>query len=209
MIGDRLVITDYHRQNGKIISKAAFERVQDIDRIFALTVAGESGSGKSETAATTAEELSRLGLKAAILGQDDYFRLPPRSNAKKRREDIRWVGMGEVQLDLMDQHLRQAKEGTPSIVKPLVFFEEDRIGEETINLKDVDVLIAEGTYTATLKHADLRIFIDGTYHSTLKHRKERALDEAEGEFIENVLEIEHQIIYKHKAGADIILPPPY
>ena len=207
MIGDKLVITDYHRENGKKVSKVILERIGELDRRLTATVAGESGSGKSETAATTAEELEKRGIKTVILGQDDYFKLPPRSNAAKRREDIDWVGMGEVRIDLLNQHLREAKEGAQKILKPLVFFEEDRVGEETLSLEGVDVVIAEGTYTTALLEADVRAFINATYHGTLEHRRQRARDETEGDFIERVLEIEHRIISSHKERADIILPP--
>ncbi|MCP4604841.1 MAG: hypothetical protein GY847_30700 [Proteobacteria bacterium] len=207
MIGDKLVITEYHRQNGKKVAQLVLKRMKDVDRAIAVTVAGESGSGKSETAATTAEELEKHGFTAVILGQDDYFKLPPKSNASKRSEDIDWVGTGEVRLDLMDEHLRAAKQGRKEIVKPLVYFEEDRIGEETLQLEGIDIIIAEGTYTSILEEADVHAFIDATYHATLEHRKKRARDETAGEFIERVLEIEHQIISKHKERADIILPP--
>ena len=207
MIGDRLVITEYHRENGRKIAEVFLSKYRNIGRPTAVTVAGESGSGKSETAAALAEILEKEGLKTLILGQDDYFKLPPKSNSERRRRGIEWVGMGEVNMDLMDEHLHAAQNAQPRIVKPLVFFEEDRIDKETLSLEGVDVLIAEGTYTTALDAADFRAFIDADYHQTLSHRKKRARDEVEGAFIEQVLEIEHQIISSHKVRADIVLPP--
>ena len=207
MIGDKLVITAYHRENGRKIAAAFLPMYRNIGRPAAVTVAGESGSGKSETAAALAEILEEEGLKSLILGQDDYFKLPPKSNAERRRRGIEWVGIKEVNLDLMDEHLQAVKKAQPFIAKPLVFFEEDRIDKETISLKGVDVVIAEGTYTTALNEADFHAFIDADYHQTLTHRKKRARDEVEGTFIEQVLEIEHQIISSHKARADIVLPP--
>ncbi len=207
MIGDKLVITEYHKENGKQVADAVLEQIKSLDRIFTLTVSGESGSGKSETAATTAEALSKHGYKIAILGQDDYFKLPPKSNAAKRREDITWVGSNEVRLDLLDEHFKKAKQGAKEITKPLVYFEEDRIDEEILSLEGVNVVIAEGTYTALLEEADFHAFINATYHHTIEHRKKRARDETEGEFIEKVLEIEHNIISANKERADLVLPP--
>jgi uridine kinase len=208
VIGDKLVITDYHRSCGRLVAEALLPLLEKTERKLAITVAGESGAGKSETAATTAEELERRGYKTLILGQDDYFVLPPKSNATKRQTDIGWVGPGEVRLDLLDQHLEAAKTGTAQITKPLVHFEEDRIGEETISLEGFDAVIAEGTYTTLLDQADFRAFIDRTYRDTLEHRKKRARDEAEGEFIERVLEIEHRVIRDSMTRADLVLPPP-
>ncbi len=207
MIGDKLVITEYHLSNGRKVALAFAELLKKSDRTFTIAVAGESGSGKSETAATTAQELEKLGKKVLILGQDDYFVLPPKSNSARRLEGIDWVGPGEVRLDLLDEHLAAAKRGDTSITKPLVHFKENKIGEEIVSLEGVNVVIAEGTYTSILEEVDFRAFIDRTYHDTLKHRKKRARDPAEGEFINRVLEIEHEIISAHKARADIVLPP--
>lgn len=206
MIGDKLVITEYHRENGRKVVEAALGHIERANRTFTLTIAGESGSGKSETAATTAKELDARGYTVLILGQDDYFKLPPQSNAKKRLKDISWVGLGEVHLDLMNEHLKMAKAGAAELVKPLVYFDEDRIGEEILSLEGINIVIAEGTYTTTLEEADFHAFIDATYHMTLAHRKKRARDETEGAFIEQVLQIEHQIISKHKERAHIVLP---
>jgi uridine kinase len=209
MIGDKLVIETYHEENGRRVAEACLPRIKDANRIFTLTVAGESGSGKSETAATTAHELEKAGYRVAILGQDDYFRLPPKSNSQKRKEDISWVGTGEVRLDLMDAHLKAAKEGQTTIIKPNVLFDENTITEETVSLEGIDVVIAEGTYTTSLNEADFHAFIDKTYHDTLAHRNKRARDETEGAFIESVLEIEHKIISALKPRADIVLPKSY
>ena len=209
MIGDKLVIEAYHEENGRRVAAACLPEIKAAGRVFTLTVAGESGSGKSESAATTAHELELAGLRVAILGQDDYFKLPPKSNSAKRQQDISWVGMDEVKLDLMNAHLKAAKEGQQTIVKPNVIFEEDTIGEETISFEGIDVVIAEGTYTTALDEADFHAFIDKTYHDTLAHRKKRARDVTEGKFIEAVLEIEHKIISGHKSKADIILPKHY
>ncbi|MBN2803419.1 MAG: hypothetical protein JXR91_10015 [Deltaproteobacteria bacterium] len=209
MIGDKIVIEDYHKENGRRVAAAALPKIKECDRVYTLTVAGESGSGKSETAATTAMELEAAGLKVLILGQDDYFILPPKSNSAKRKEDISWVGMGEVKIDLMDEQLAKAKAGEKSLTKPNVIFEEDRVDEETISLEGVNVVIAEGTYCTALKEADFHAFIDKSYLDTLAHRKKRAREETEGAFIENVLEIEHKIISSHKSLADIILPKSY
>lgn len=206
MIGDKLVITEYHRDNGKKVAEAVLKKLKETSEPLAVTVAGESGSGKSETAATTAEILESNGVKTLILGQDDYFQLPPKSNAAKRKVDISWVGMTEVRLDIMGEHLRAIKESKTQITKPLIYFEEDRIGKETLDLTGVRVVIAEGTYTTSLD-ADVKAFIDATYHHTLEHRKKRARDATEGAFIEKVLEIEHQIISAHKSLAHVILPP--
>ena len=64
MIGDKLVITEYHLSNGRKVARACADQLKKSDRTFTIAVAGESGSGKSETAATTAQELEKLHLSS-------------------------------------------------------------------------------------------------------------------------------------------------
>ncbi len=208
MIGDKLVITEYHRRAAAKIYSKLSEILPRANNGVAVTVAGESGCGKSETAAVLAELCEKDGHKSLILQQDDYFIYPPHTNHAKREEDINWVGMQEVKLQLMDENLRDIKEGNKKVLtKPLVIFDEDKITEEQVDISNVKVVIAEGTYTTTLQNADLRGFIDRDYRQTKKSRLARSRDPAT-EFLEKVLAIEHEIISKHKQLADIIIPPP-
>ena len=89
-----------------------------------------------------------------------------------------------------------------------MIFDEDRISSETVDFRPFKVLIAEGTYTTTLQHAHCRIFIDRNLHDTREARSERAR-EAQDEFLERILTIEHEIISKHKEKADIIITNEY
>jgi uridine kinase len=207
VIGDRLVITDYHREGAAKIFDALRARL-DHEGTLALTVAGESGSGKSEMAYCLAELLTQESWTNLILGQDDYFKLPPRSNHEKRLADIDWVGPGEVRLDLLDEHFATLKiDPDRPLTKPLVYFEEDRIGSEVLPAGRRDVVIAEGTYTTLLANADVRTFIDRDYKQTKMSRLRRARD-PDVEFLEQVLEIEHREIATHRTRADVIIDPP-
>ncbi|MFX1250869.1 MAG: hypothetical protein ACFFCZ_04560 [Promethearchaeota archaeon] len=211
MKGDKLLITDYHRKAARIVLdylKNNAKLPTSSDQTLVITVAGESGCGKSETAAVLTELCEKEGFKTLILQQDDYFVYPPKTNHNTRLKDIGWVGTNEVKLDLIDQNIAQIKQKTHSkIKKPLVIFEEDKITEEEVEITNVQIVIAEGTYTTLLKNADIRVFIDRNYHQTKKARLARNRDPAVG-FIEKVLEIEHKIISQHKQQADVIISPP-
>jgi uridine kinase len=182
---------------------------------FALTVSGESGSGKSEIAHCVKDLLEQEGKKVAILGQDDYFRLPPHSNHRQRTKDISWVGPREVQLDLMDYHIEKLLDANGyTVIKPLVHFKEDIIATEPIE-GPFDVVIAEGTYTALLSKPAVKAFIDRDFRETKKDRLARNRDQAlendkDGQltFLEEVLTIEHQEIKNHKSKTNVIIPPP-
>ncbi|UCF99715.1 MAG: hypothetical protein JSV89_09285 [Spirochaetaceae bacterium] len=208
MIGDKLIIKDKHRQAAEQVMEHILPQVRNCSRVFAISIAGESGSGKSETGQAVADALNKRGFETIVLQQDDYFIHPPKTNDRTRRRDIGWVGMQEVRLDLLDVHLGELRAGAEKIVKPLVVYGEDRITEETLSLEAVAVVIAEGTYTTALENVDVRVFIDLTYLQTLQSRLERAR-EAQDEFLEKVLEIEHRIISTHKRRAHLIINRDY
>ncbi len=208
MRGDKILIEEHHRNAAVAIAERVVERIHDADRRFTITVAGESGSGKSETAQALADALGEHGIAAVVLQQDDYYVLPPISNDRARRANIKWVGTTEVRLDLIDAHLAAARDGADSLTKPLVIYEDDRIEEETIELGDAKVVIAEGVYTSLLEQVDLRVFIARSRLETLAHREKRGREKIEP-FIESVLEIEHEIISQHRARADVVINSDY
>ena len=210
MKGDSIVIEDHHLKAAKQIVSVLLPMINNSEGKFALNVAGESGSGKSEIATAIANELEREGIRSVLLQQDDYFVYPPKTNDRTRRKDINWVGPQEVHLDVMDQNIRDILDGAKEIEKPLVIYEEDSITRETISAGDVKVIIADGTYTTLLKNLTARTFIDRTFTDTRKHRERRMRDASElDEFIDKVLEIEHRIISSHKPTADLIISKDY
>jgi len=211
MKGDIIVLEEHHIAAAAAIVPDILDAVGSKDARYIVTVSGESGSGKSETGKAIADELAKHGIAAVLLGQDDYFRLPPRSNDAKRREDDSWLGPHvEVDLDLLEQHLIDAISDVDEIVKPLIDYDENSVGTETIDLTGIKVVIAEGTYTALLKHVDTKVFIARNRVDTMEHRQKRNRGSEVGDpFIENVLRIEHKIIAGHRHLADFVITRDY
>jgi uridine kinase len=207
VIGDKLVIEQHHTDRAAEICELLAERVKAGGKL-ALTVAGESGAGKSEMAFEIHRLLNERGIKAEILQQDDYFVFPPRTNHEMRRRNLEQVGPYEVKLDFLDSNLRSFLRGESPIYKPLVVYDQDRITTEEMDVGDLAVLIAEGTYTSLLRFAGFRVFIDRDYRQTLEARMRRARDKWEP-FIQDVLEREHQIISLHRALADVVIPADF
>lgn len=205
MIGDKLVIEPHHTERGAEICE--FLKNQELDR-YCVSVAGESGAGKTELAYEITRQLLEVGIGTEIIQQDDYFVFPPKTNHEMRRRNIEQVGPFEVKLDFLDSNLRSYKRGECPIYKPLVIFDEDRITAVEMDLIDVKVVIVEGTYTSLLNFVDLRVFINRDYHQTLDARKRRARDKFEP-FLIDVLEREHNIIKHHKSRANLIIPPGF
>jgi len=211
MKGDILVLQECHRRAAGAIVPQIIDAIRRKSTRYTITVAGESGSGKSETGRAIADELEKHGIRSVVLGQDDYFVLPPRSNDKERRNDPQWLGPHvEVRLDLMEQTLVSAIRGSREITKPLVDYDANTIQEETITLDGIGVLIAEGTYTSLLKHVDTRVFIARNWMDTLEDRQKRNRGKEVGDpFTEQVLSTEHKIIAGHKQLADFVITKDY
>jgi len=208
MIGDKLVITDYHRQAAARILPGVQQALNGPEDCVSVSIAGESGSGKTEIANCLAALLEMEGWHCLILCQDDYFRLPPKTNYLRRKSDIEWVGLGEVRLDLIESHLRALKEHPDKpLSKPLMMFEENLVTCEIIEPGVRNVMIVEGCYTSLVDGIDIRAFIDRDYMQTHRARKHRARDPNEA-FLERVLAIEHQEISTHKSRADVIIDGP-
>jgi uridine kinase len=203
MIGDKLLIEQHHTDRAAEICDLVASRKQP-ERRLTLSVAGESGAGKSELAYEIYRLLNERGIKAGILQQDDYFVFPPKTNHEMRRRNLEQVGTYEVKLDFLDSNLRSFKREESPVYKPLVVFDEDRITTEEMEVGDLAVVIAEGTYTSLLRFIDVRVFIEGDYRQTLEARKRRARDTFEP-FVEDVLEREHQVISQHKEMADLVV----
>ena len=208
MKGDVILVGEEHREAAERIVDRLLDEIEATGRRFTITVAGESGSGKSETGQAIADELNGRELPAVVLQQDDYYVLPPKFNDAARRANFAWVGTTEVRLDLLDQHLDAARAGAGSITKPLVIYAENRIDQEAISLEGIRVVIAEGVYTSLCENVDRRVFIGRNRLETLEHRMKRGREQFDP-FIEKVLTAEHEIISKHRARADIVITREY
>lgn len=204
MRGDKIRVQDIHRKAAVQIVRIMLPSIMANNGRYAISIGGESGSGKSELAVAIAEVLDKHGVGSLILQQDDYFVHPPYTNDARRREDINRVGLNEVHLGMLDDHVNAIIKGEKSVEKPLVVYQEDRIVTEALPVDRIDVVIAEGTYVTLLENVHSRIFIDRTYEQTISARLKRNREPFDP-FLERVLEIEHAIISSHRDYADIIV----
>lgn len=207
MKGDVLVLQAWHRRLAGEIVAHILDRVKGASTRYAMAVAGESGSGKSEIGQAISEELAKHGITSVVLGQDDYFVLPPKSNDQERRRNPDWLGPHvEVRLDVLENNLASAIRGHDTITKPLIDYDANTVGQETVDLAGIQVLIAEGTYTSLLKHVHSRVFIARNWMDTLADRTARNRGSEVGDpFIEQVLRTEHMIIAGHRQLADFVI----
>ena len=209
MRGDKLLIKKYHTHAAEKCVSHILPKILSSPTKYVITVAGESGSGKTEVSHEIARFLGKKGIKSVTLHQDDYFKLPPKTNHSARRKNLSIVGTSEVKLALINKHINLFKQSeVSSFKKPLVDFDKDRIGEETLRCKRAQVMIIDGTYTTLLKNIDTKIFLSRNYNDTLKTRLERKRDKID-KFDDKILTTEHNIIAKHKKLANIAFRKDY
>jgi uridine kinase len=200
-----------HKHAARIIISGIIDEIRKKHGRYIITIAGETGSGKTETGKEIVNELESQGLGAILLGQDNYFFLPPKANDASRKSDPEWLGPHkEVNLSLLEKNLIDSIRGVDSIVVPHIDYYSNNESRQSVSLINIKVLVVEGTYTSLLKHVDTKIFIDADYKDTLKYRKMRNRgNEVDDPFTEGILETEHKIIAGHKFLADFIITKSY
>ena len=203
MIGDSQILDPKYLKTADAILQHLL-----ITKTQCIGIGGESGSGKSVTALALQHQLNAKGIETALLHQDDYFFLPPKSNHLKRQENLEWVGLKEVNLSLLNEHCQAFKNAAKSIQKPLVNYPENSISTEVLSLENTQILLVEGTYCLNLNCLDVRIFMSRNYHQTLENRRARARDLID-DFTNQVLEIEHQLIAPLAQNADLLVDTNY
>lgn len=200
-----------HELASKAIVPQIINQINEQSGCYCIALAGESGCGKTETSKALANELSQIGIKTVIIGQDNYFYLPPIANDARRKSDSSWLGPHkEVNLPLLDETIQQAQKGAQTITLKHIDYQSNIETDIQMEINRVKVIIVEGTYTLLLKHPDCKIFIEANYHDTLPYRQLRNRgNEVHDPFVENILETEHKIIAGHRYLADIIIHKDY
>lgn len=211
MIGDRVFIKPHHTRVAVEILDLCVESVTTAVRegaMWVVTIAGESGCGKSETAAEVTRLLRERGAPTLLLGQDDFYVFPPKTNRKMRERNPEQIGPAEVKLDYMDALIHATRQGISRIWLPEVHFDSDRIDHVVCEVAGTKAIVVEGTYCTRLEQVDTHVFIDRSYHQTREDRLARARDALDG-FEEEILRIEHEIIRQQLDQADLVVTGDY
>ncbi|MBP7821361.1 MAG: zeta toxin family protein [Saprospiraceae bacterium] len=208
MIGDKLNILPEYFQLYTPIADDVLKSHANSER-FVILIGGESGSGKSVLSTCIAQLLEEQNINCSLIQLDDYFKLPPTTNHKQREQNLSNVGVHEVNMELLQQHIDIFLENKTSyITKPLSSHETNTISAEHFNLEGVKALIIEGTYALYLQHAAYRIYINRDYISTKANRIARSRDIID-EFSEKVLAIEHRLVTKSATDIDCTIQNDY
>ena len=191
MIGDKITLKSEHLSLANKLLDTV-DSLRSSER-FAIAIGGESGSGKSTLALAIKEILDQRNIPSFVFHMDDYFILPPKANHKARVKDLSRVGISEVDMDLLSNHVDDFIEGRKAVTKPLVDYENNIIGEEEVDSDHYRVAIIEGTYVLTLPQPELKVFMLRDFRDTFEARRNRGRDPVD-DFNNTVLQIEHNII---------------
>ncbi len=167
-------------------------------------LAGESGSGKSVTSESLAQSFADAGIRTAVINQDNYFLLPPRTNHERRLESLAHVGPHEVNMALLARHIEAFRAKDADVVGPLVDYPGNRFVTQHFDFSAADLLLVEGTYVLELGDLDARVFFAATYKDTELRRRARNRD-IDVPIIEQILAIEHEIIARQASVADLLV----
>lgn len=204
MLGDVLLIAEKHEKAGSQI----VARIDEIasDKVV-VAIGGESGSGKTELAHVVARALKDRGRLAKVLHIDNYYKVRPQDREAWRRENgLESVGLGEIDWDLLDEHLNAFRAGGGAVL-PCIDLLTDQIDELRTDFAPIKVAIVEGLYPLHVD-ADLRIFIDLTYHETREAQLLRR-KEPQTEYRLCVLEREHEVVQSLRHLADVLVTPDF
>lgn len=209
MIGDKIIIKPSYFQ----LSRELLQNLEKLIPIepqtkWTIGIGGESGSGKSVTAQCLALELEKAGIASLVLHQDDYFKLPPRSNHQNRLKFPDQIGPVEVRMHLLQKHIQDFLGGTEKIEGPEVNYHQNSIGEKVLHLGKARVLIVEGTFAMNLQNLQWKVFMCRNYMQTVEKRLKRNRESFDP-FIESVLEKEHQLIHPTQQAAHVWVNTDY
>lgn len=210
MIGDVINIKPHYLETSAEIFKLIEKHEPRFsNRKFVIAIGGESGSGKSVASMCLQKVLLEKNIKSLVFHLDDYFHFPPKTNHNRRLEDITRVGSQEVDLVKINQNILDFKAEKGQIVKPEINYNSNEILEDILFTENINVLIVEGTYSLMLKNLDYAIFMDRTYIETKENRIKRGRDVEDIEFVEQVLDIEHNLIRPTRQNASVIVTNEY
>lgn len=208
MIIEPIRINDDHFLLSEQIYNELIDKEYFKNNKLSIGICGESGSGKTVTSVCLQQFLEKKNINSVILHLDSYYKLTPKENHEKRKADINWVGVNELNISMIDRHIEQFKSNKDKIKVPVVDYQENKFLETIKYLKNVSVIIIEGVYAFYVKELDYKIFLEKTFKDTLESRMKRTR-EIYDTFVEKVLEIEHELVVGQKIHADLIIDKDY
>ena len=131
------------------VSLAADKILSNLDKSPVVLLSGPSGSGKTTTALKLAEELRRRGVNSHAVAMDNYFlTVNPKTAPRTPEGDIDYESPKCLDMDLLDRHFTDLREGREIII-PRYEFSRQMRNDSTgtlLSLGKNEVAIFEGIH---------------------------------------------------------------
>lgn len=203
MVGDKVIIEEIHIQKANIVLESLLKIYKPK---MLLGIGAISGTGKTEIASVLQEKLwEGYKIRTKIIHLDDYYKIPPISREKHRREtDI--IGREEINWNKLQNIIKSFKEGKKYIrVQRIHKFLDDY--EFCITpCKDIDLIVFEGLFSLYIQEVDCKVYLEGSPSDTLEFRIKRGKENEHDEFREYVVKRESNSVVQSKKYADLIVP---
>ena len=174
-----------------------------------ISIAGISGTRKSETAFRLAEILINNGKESHIISSDDYYITPwDERNQERKRNNYQNIGPEELDWKRIWWTLETFRN---PVYNNMEFFQMSKfstsIMQSNIDKNGFDILIFEGLYACDKRiDSDVKIHIgDTSPESTFSFRNKRKKENEMSEARRKVVEIECEHVEQLKINADLVL----
>jgi uridine kinase len=195
------------------MSNAMQELENGAPRVFAIGVAGGTGSGKTTVSRRIWEAVGRE--RIAYLQHDNYYKdqshLSPEERARTNYDHP-----DSLETSLMVRHLRELRAGRPVDI-PMYDFSVHTRSKETLRISPAKVVLVEGILIfaepGLRELMDMRIFVDTDADIRFIRRlrrdmveRGRSLDSIVKQYLGTVRPMHMEFVEPSKRYADIIVP---
>jgi uridine kinase len=178
-----------------------------------IGIGGGTGSGKTTVVNEIIKQLPEN--EVGIISQDSYYNDTSHLSYEERTR-INFDHPRSIDFDLLCEHLRELKKGTPIHQPVYSFVKHNRTGD-TIHTLPRKVMIVEGililTHSELRKMFDIKIFVHADSDERLIRRikrditqRGRDIDEVLARYQTTLKPMHEQFIEPTKEFADIIIP---
>ena len=184
----------------------------DKQDILVIGIAGGTGSGKTTITNAIREHFGR---EVTVIYHDNYYKahhdLP-----YEERTHLNYDHPNAFDTDMMVEHLRQLKEGTPIECPVYDFTIHDR-SDNVMKIHPTRIILIEGilifAYEELRKQMDIRLYVDTDADVRILRRilrdvkeRGRSLESVVSQYLQTVKPMHEMFVEPSKRYADIIIP---
>lgn len=193
----------------------AIQKMQTIEnRPLIIAIGGCPGVGKSTISKLLQDELFKLDIVSAIVQLDHYG-----LSQEERKQFSSELDPRRIQWNKLHNNLTSIYNGENQIIKPTINQLTKEMGEETVQLTNVDCVLFEGTYVLSdftpmnfLQYADLKVYLETPLENIYDWKWQRELKKSSPRtpqaFFHHMLEILQDFafhVYPTRKNADYII----